>query len=346
LEHVILDRTSATDELAKFANDNPPPSLNSIGIHGCKLTPHGMAALQAALPLFTVVETSEYGLASLRPPAPCPAQTIRLYRSAGELLWNLGVAGFQTDAKTVEGIRLIGDRRWSGDWSSSVISRIKGLNNLSLEGCHLSAEALEQLHKQDQLEHLDLSNSSIDDGAIGQLTNLQRLKWLDLSHTKVTDEGLESLSCLGSLEHLELSDTKVTDRGVRSLRSLLHLSSLGLESCQITDDAAQELAGITELTYLKLDHTRVTDRSVAALAKLPQLRRLNLAGCKVTDEGAEHLLDVPKLETFSLEGTAVSAVLKTRLATHVANVKSQRPSPNDPTYSNNYTFQFMSWHEE
>jgi Leucine-rich repeat (LRR) protein len=341
LEYVILDRTRATDELARFVTDNPPPSLNLLGIHGCKLTPHGMAALQTAVPLFAVVETSEYGFASVAPPAPRNAQAIRLYRAACGLLWNLGVAGFQNDGKTVNGIGIVSNRHWSGAWTSSLISRLKGLNSLRLAGCKLSAEALEQLQEQDELEYLDLSNSSIDDTALAQLAEVHRLKWLDLSHTKVTDAGLASLSLLGNLEHLELSATKVTDQGVRALRSLPHLSSLGLESCQITDEAAQDLAGISELAYLKLDHTRVTDRSVAALTKLPGLRWLNLAGCKVTDAGATHLLEVQKLETFGLEGTAVSAELKTRLAKHVSDVKSEPRSPNDPAYASDRTFQLI-----
>ena len=329
LERVILDRTSATDELAKYVTDNPPPSLNSLGIHGCKLTPHGMAALQTAVPLFTVLDTDEYGFASVKPRTPPNAQSTRLYRAACDLLWNLGIAGVETDGKTVDGIGLFWNRHWSGAWTSSVISRFRGLRGLKLDGCKLSADALDKLlQEQDELEYLDLSKSSIDDAGLARLGNLYGLKWLDLSHTKVTDAGLASLSSFGNLEHLELSATQVTDRGVRALRSLPHLNSLGLDSCQITDEAAQELAGIPELACLNLERTQVTDRSVAVLVKLPHLSWLNLVHCKVTDAGAAHLLEVEKLETIGLDGTAVSADLKTKLAKHVSEVKSKRQTRN------------------
>jgi Leucine-rich repeat (LRR) protein len=341
LEYVILDRTSVTDEMAKCLADNPPPSLNRLGIHGCKLTSHGMAALERAVPLFTVVETSEYVFASVTPPEPRTAQAIRLYRAACGLLWNLGVAGFQTDGKKVNGIGIVSDRHWSGAWTSSLIPRFKGLNSLSLAGCKLSAEALEQLRQQDELEYLDLSNSSIDDTALAPLADLQCLKWLDLSHTKVTDAGLWSLSGLAHLEHLELSATKVTDRGVRALRALPRLNSLGLESCQITDEAAQALADIAELAYLDLDHTRVTDRSLATLVKLPRLKWLNLVGCQVTDAGAARLLESPMLETFRLEGTAVSADLKTKLGKHVSGAKPKPQPGNDSIRPNNGRFRLF-----
>jgi hypothetical protein len=112
LEHVILDRTKANDELAKYVADNPLPSLYQLGIHGCKLTPHGRLALQNALPLFTVVDTDEFGYGTLKPPEPPSAQAIRLYRAACSLVWNLGLASVRTDGKHVQGIDLVSDRHW------------------------------------------------------------------------------------------------------------------------------------------------------------------------------------------------------------------------------------------
>ena len=133
LEHVILDRTKANDELAKYVADNPLPSLYQLGIHGCTKLTRRTAGLPYRTPFlfFTVVDTDEFGYGTLKPPEPKQAaQAIRLYRAACSLVMNLDLRRSEPTEKHVQGIDLVSDRHWSEAWTSSIVARVEGLNSL------------------------------------------------------------------------------------------------------------------------------------------------------------------------------------------------------------------------
>jgi Leucine-rich repeat (LRR) protein len=333
LKRIVLNRTPATDELANYLKGDLAPPVEQLHVHGCRITPAGMAALKTALPFTELVE-SDQSWASATPPPPHNAQKIRFYRAACGLLQDTNVAGFYLSGNVVTGVEIHPDRqRETGDWVFDYLSQVKGIKSLWLAGCKLSAAAIEPLQVQDQLEYLDLSNSSIDDAGIAHLVRLQRLTAIDLQRTTVTDAAAESLSKLRNLDHLHLADTKVTDRGIRALQSLRQLKFLSVQNCQITDEGARQLADMSSLETIALGGTQVTDRTVGALVQLPRLKGLNLANCNITDAGAVKLLEAKNLEMYALGGTFVSEDLAMKVQQHVSEVLARTHPKKSPAIS-------------
>jgi internalin A len=326
LNCITLNRTPVGDELAKTLKDNPLPKLQQLHVHGCKLTPKGISALRNAVPLFCTVVESDHGLLSLsavEPAAPRDVQAIRSYRAACELLAGFDIAGFTTTGKTVTGLQ-IHPQGWApvGPWVFHYLPAFKGIKNLWLAGCKLSADDLGQLQEHDQLEWLDLSKSTVDDAGIERLAGLPHLRAINLNNTKLTDAALDSLSRLATLERLYLDGTRVTDAGLRAMRYQWNLKILDLRNCAITDEGAQHLAKNEGLEFVRLDNTKVTDRGLRALANLPRLQALSCVNCKITDEGAEKLLRAEHLAHCQLEGTSVSKTLQMSIAEHVSDVQA------------------------
>ncbi|HEX4129632.1 MAG TPA: SUMF1/EgtB/PvdO family nonheme iron enzyme [Pirellulales bacterium] len=116
----------------------------------------------------------------------------------------------------------------------------------------------------------------IADGRLEKLIGLDNLESLDLHNTSVADKGLADIAGVTSLKSLSLAGTAVTDAGLGHLALLQHLESLNLEGLKkVTDAGASELSQLKGLKSLVLTGTGMTDKGVAsAVAALPQ--------CKVT----------------------------------------------------------------
>jgi Leucine-rich repeat (LRR) protein len=326
LQTIVLNRSPVTSHLADSLKDHPLPHLQQLHVHGCKLTSDRMSALRSAVPLFAYVVDSDFSLrrlADVTPPEPRNAQEIRVYRAACQLLWGFDVAAFRTTGNTVTDLS-IHPRGWmpADGWMLSYLSPLKGLKNLWLGGCNLSADALEQLQAHDQLQWLDLSDSAVDDAALERLAGLKRLRGMNLTKTKLTDAAVETLSQFTNLETLHLAGTQVTDRGLQTLQSQWHLRALDLKQCPISDEGARHLAAMTNLEYIRLDDTKVTDRGVMALAGLPHLRGLSCVNCKITDDAAYKLSHAENLTYCQIEGTSITKSFRTMIADHISDVRT------------------------
>jgi internalin A len=330
LNCVILNRAPITKEIETTLKEHPLSHLQQLHVSGCKLAQDRMVALRNAVPMFaSVVETDGtlQSVAKAEPPAPRNAQDLRSYRAICQMLMGFDTASVRATGKTVTALSLDSEG-WmpAGDWVLPYLSAFGGLKHLWLRKCRLSVDALEQLQAHNQLEWLDLNNSSVDDAGVGKLAGMKQLKGLALGKTKLTDASLKSLSQLPNLEALYVEGTQVTDRGLREFQFNWHLKNVDFKKCAITDEGAKLLSSIPTLEFVRIDDTQITDRGLRALANLPRLRALSCVNCKITDEGAEKLLRAENLAYCQLEGTSVSKSLQTSLAKHVSEVRTTAPN--------------------
>jgi serine/threonine protein kinase/Leucine-rich repeat (LRR) protein len=89
---------------------------------------------------------------------------------------------------------------------------------------------------------------------------------------------LERLASLSELKWLNLPSRSVTDDFVLRFKSLPQLTRLGLASANITDACLPALAGMTHLTALDLRNTKITDAGLEQLSKIKSLNDLTLDG--------------------------------------------------------------------
>ena len=113
------------------------------------------------------------------------------------------------------------------------ISKLHGLQILTLTHTNVTNENIAQLTHLSQLHHLSLNMTKLRESPIPGLEKL-RLRTLVLSRTRINDESLSTLQTMTTLEHLNLTRTKVTDDGLKYLESLPNLRWLNLRRTLVT----------------------------------------------------------------------------------------------------------------
>lgn len=79
------------------------------------------------------------------------------------------------------------------DQSASIISRLRNLETLVLDGTQISDLGLKQLARLPQLKVLILDHTNVTDAGVGYLSSTPNLVELSLSNTSVSDAMLETL---------------------------------------------------------------------------------------------------------------------------------------------------------
>ncbi|MEM1320520.1 MAG: FN3 associated domain-containing protein [Bacteroidota bacterium] len=106
----------------------------------------------------------------------------------------------------------------------------------------LNASLLKKLEGIDeQLIHLDLSNTSLDDQLLEMVNDLPHLQKLSLQKTKITSVGLRQLRNLDYLENLNLYDTAIDDEGLANLSQFKALRKLYLWRTNVSPTAIASL---------------------------------------------------------------------------------------------------------
>jgi len=90
-----------------------------------------------------------------------------------------------------------------GNQCLKFLSGLKNLHSLNLNGTLVSS--LDELVNLDQLQHLNLNNTSISDKTIDSILKFKKLEEVNLEGTSVTAAGLAKLSSLPELRELSLT---------------------------------------------------------------------------------------------------------------------------------------------
>jgi serine/threonine protein kinase len=154
-------------------------------------------------------------------------------------------------------------------------------NVMQLIACrtHFTDAGMEQLQSR-PFEELDLRENENLTGHFLQTLNPEQLNLLNLSQTSFNDQAAAALVRFKKLNVLKLAGTRITDVALTGIGELPVLEQLNLSSTGITDRGLPALSNLKKLDQLNLSDTQVSDRGIAVVAELPKLKHLNLKECK------------------------------------------------------------------
>jgi Leucine-rich repeat (LRR) protein len=178
------------------------------------------------------------------------------------------------------------DNSGSHDGWMDIISSLEKLRCLAVDG-DVTDAGVAQLSRMHRLRGLSLAGSRVTSRSGAVIGELQEIEWLNLDNTSIDDTFLESLGTLASLDTLRLGNTQITDVGIRHLGSLKKLRVLNLSNTRITDGSALYLAGLPKLEILDLSGTDITNQTLSILDNAPSLRELEIARTRIDKSRAE-----------------------------------------------------------
>jgi hypothetical protein len=120
------------------------------------------------------------------------------------------------------------------------IARLKGLEQLVLDGTSVTGNGIVHLQALPKLKLLYLRNTPMTDAGLSYLNGVSGLQNLHLDGTGITDAGLGCISGLSDLSELSLQQTAVTDAGLIHLR-LPKLRLLAVSKTSVTIEGAAQL---------------------------------------------------------------------------------------------------------
>jgi Leucine-rich repeat (LRR) protein len=149
--------------------------------------------------------------------------------------------------------------------------KLTDLRHLELRGGALTSKGIAGLGRLSRLTELLLSKDScVDDDALEGLSRLEQLETLELSNTTISDKGAVHLGKLRRLKHLKLVKSKLTDQGLVEFRKLENLESLDLLG-DIVGDGILNFVGLTKLKELTISEAVRPESVLALMSKQPDL---------------------------------------------------------------------------
>ena len=180
------------------------------------------------------------------------------------------------------------------------LSRLTGLQILSLCGSGITDAGLECLRPLRSLKALELSQFSIGSRGLAVLKDLPALEYLQLD-VGVTDAGLKEVAQASGLRWLNLVHGRFWGPGLAELAKLPHLERLCIQSV-LSDRHLQHMEGLTRLKGLALWYVgdALTDASLASIARMESLEELYIvmSSPKFTPAGVAHLKNLKHLKTL------------------------------------------------
>jgi beta-lactamase regulating signal transducer with metallopeptidase domain/Leucine-rich repeat (LRR) protein len=208
-------------------------------------------------------------------------------------------------------------------FSDEGVAHLSALKNLKI--LHVSASSrspltdlsLSAISKISGLEELTIGGTGFTDAGMKELSKLKNLKEIVLAGApQITDEGLAQLSLAYNLENFTwMGNSKVTFAGLNRLSGLKKLKRLNFAQIQ-KGTATLNLSEMESLEYLSLSLPRIfdkkhgtstfaesfTDADISSLTGLKKLNYLHLSGNGIGDIGLEYLSQLDNLGTLFLYG--------------------------------------------
>ena len=200
---------------------------------------------------------------------------------------NLGrviILDFDADrSKTIENIAAVGQRKVAtlflgrGTIDDPAVARQLGktfqTEELNIVYCDMSADCLEQLIVNSNVQHLVFGSDKLSDEVFRALVSQPSLKSLSLGESQKIKPPPGWLSSVASLEKLELGRGILLDGSV-----------------------CDEIAALKQLEHLSLARTNFDDSMIDRITASKSLRSLEVSGTKITDNGVDRLLALSHLK--------------------------------------------------
>ncbi len=209
------------------------------------------------------------------------------------------------------------------------ISRLTGLQMLSLKDTGVTDKGMEHLRPLRSLRALELAESSISNRGLAVLMDLPALEYLDLDG-KVTDAGLKQVGQHPNLRWLRIRTGKIWGPGLAELVNLPRLERLCIwGTSPISDRHIKYMEGLTKLKSMTLWGIcdRLTDASLASIGKLKNLEELHFirTSPRFTPAGMAHLKGLKKIKKVDFGGatsTNYGDEVVRQLAANLPNLES------------------------
>lgn len=162
------------------------------------------------------------------------------------------------------------------------LGKYQALMNLELCKTKIQGDGFKHLAGLAKMRclRLDFNPSSSN---LTNLKYLQNLQKLDLGNSTMNDDGLKQLKEVTQIAELNLCETKITDAGLESLMNMKNLRDLDLGGDEITDEGMKQLAKLHNLVNLDVGGTKITDAGLECLKDL-KLKYLDSSATDVSEE--------------------------------------------------------------
>jgi hypothetical protein len=200
---------------------------------------------------------------------------------------------------------------------------LPSLKELYLHRSNVTDDELKYISPLNTLELLSLDGCRITDNGLDQLSQLHEMKALYLRDTPISDQGVCTMKSFPRLEVLDLEGTQVTDACLIHLTNLGKLKALYLSETRITGDHFEPLAGLQRLKEIELARTRFNGKGLRYLKQLNSLEYLDMEDTQVTDAYVAELLGHPRLHTCVVSGALVSKEMTARLVSSTDDALSK-----------------------
>ena len=202
--------------------------------------------------------------------------------------------------------------------SLQIISQLRGLEELSLQGCSLKGDGQLQCHRLSELRALDLKETGLADSAVVGMETLSKLCVAQLHSSQLSLNVVQQLqkanpSCeidwwpRPSPEHLALQERYYQSENIFILpnepASGVHLVrswNLSIYDGRISATAIRDLRSISMLHECQILGQENSDYVLSKVAQLPSLKIVHCIGASITPRGLDTLASLPNLETVVL----------------------------------------------
>lgn len=234
-------------------------------------------------------------------------------------LWNMsldqGVIAAFSSLPALQGVRLAGCDLHSSNITD--LSKLDGLQILSLTGLRLAPEGVIRLPSLRHLEQLELTATDVDQKTIALLSTMGSLELLKLAHTSITDEMMEHITAIPNLRSLDLLATLITDKGMEALRNHAHLHDLNLRQTQVTPKSLAVIATLPALKSLGFTGISLKGAAFAELKDNLHLEALYVQECDINDDMLAEILEIPNLKILHLSrNPEVTSLSMQRILNH------------------------------
>ncbi len=226
----------------------------------------------------------------------------------------LGADEFQiiSELSGLRKLTVYGHAAGLNDETVGLLSKLKSLESLSVDGAQLSDAGLEKIADVKSLQsvsffHLSFRKEGFTGSGFSTWKTLPTLKKLTVAGMSMGDDGFAAISEIKTLTDFRTWHTYRTDASHVMLAKLPNLTSLklgqrlpGSERPQcLTDASLKTIATMTALTSLEIGESRFSFNALKQLKALPELKKLKIVLTKIELGDIESLkTELPNVEVI------------------------------------------------
>jgi Leucine-rich repeat (LRR) protein len=265
-----IDSSSLANELQLYFKVCRRPTLRSLVLADCELTPEDLERIKVKAPFVNLRVTSKkLDAEKVMPSVDQTPQRIREVVAAATFLeraYQIDLVGTKSmdGSIVVDAIGLKGHSEPVADWAMNYVSLMTDVIAIGICDLTLSCEGLSRI------QNLNLKYLTLEKGRIGR-------------------GGLEAISKFPNLQGLGLKEAEIVESELSTLKELKKLSIIVLDKSNVTDAGLQVLPQFPALEAISAANCDITDTGARCLEKVKLLQRVNLEGCPVSPEVIKEL---------------------------------------------------------